>query len=138
MPILAVFLLLFILLPLLRHSKKTGLTDAQRAVDTQDALNLIESGERLYRSANGRYTSHLADLLVKSPGLAQDLAVGVGVELDVSSDGKAYYARVESTVLSLVRTPSGKVSCLSFKSRIKCASPTATTPTTTPTTPTKT
>lgn len=120
LPILAVVLLLFILLPMLSHKKnKSGLTDAKRAADTREALNLVGSGEHAYRAANGRYTSHLADLLTQEPALAKDLDAGVLVALDATSDGKAFYARVESTVLRLTRAPSGKVDCRYFKSSIK-------------------
>jgi hypothetical protein len=111
LPILAVVLLLFIVLPLLTHKKKHGLTDAVRAADTQAALNLVGGGEHAYKAANGRYTSHLADVLTQEPGLV--------VQLDVTSDGKGFFARVDSSVLSLIRAPNGKVDCLYFKSSVK-------------------
>ena len=119
LPILAVVLLLFIVLPLLTHKKKGGLTDAKRAADTQAALNLVGGAEHAYKAANGRYTSHLADVLAQKPGLAKDLAAGVVVQLDVTSDGKGFFARVDSSVLSLIRVPNGKVDCLYFKSSVK-------------------
>ena len=119
LPILAVVLLLFIVLPLLTHKKKHGLTDALRAADTQAALNLVGGAEHAYKAANGRYTSHLADLLAQKPDLAKDLAAGVVVQLDVTSDGQGFFARVDSSVLSLIRVPNGKVDCLYFKSSVK-------------------
>lgn len=118
-PILAVVLLLFILLPLLSHRKKGGLTDAGRAGATQEALNLIGSSEHAYKAAHGRYTSHLADLLALEPALAKDLNTGVVVDLDSTTDGQGFYTRVESTVLSLTRAPNGAVDCRYFKSSVK-------------------
>ena len=124
-PLLAIVLLLFILLPLLRGSKSSGLSGKERSIRTKHALALIDAAEVAYRSDHHRYTDHLADLLGSSKGLAPDLAV-VTVRLDASSNGGTYVAQVASDVLSVVRSRTGaKItgsSCLVVKrgSGVKC------------------
>jgi len=124
-PLLAIVLLLFILLPLLRGSKSSGLSGRERAARTRHALAAIDAAQVAYRSDHHRYTDHIADL-VSAKGLARDLAV-VSVRLDASSSGNAYVAQVASDVLSLVRARTGAkitgTSCLVLKrtSGVKCA-----------------
>ena len=52
--------------------------------------------------------------------LADDLAIGLDVQLDASTDGQSYLARVSSDIFSLVRARTGdKItakSCLVLKS----------------------
>jgi hypothetical protein len=92
-------------------------------------MNLIDKGEQSYRAAHGRFTSHLADLLPLRKQLAGDLAVGLSVQLDASTNGQSFLAQVASDVLSLVRARGGdKVtaqSCLILKSGsgVTCPAP---------------
>ena len=102
--LIAVFLL--VLLPtLLRKKTTSGPNPSTKASQTINAMNLIDSGEKAYRAANGHFTPHIADLL--STPLANDLAIGLVVQLDVGSDGQRYLAQVRSDVLSLVRGRNG-------------------------------
>jgi hypothetical protein len=73
-----------------------------------------------YKLAHLRYTSHLADLVPEHKRLADDLANGLSVQLDASTDGQSYLAEVSSDVLSLVRARNNikltEHSCLVLKS----------------------
>ena len=117
--LIAVFLL-FLLPTLLKKKATTGPTTSTRATQTLNAMKLIDKGEQTYKTAHGAYTSHLADLLAINPGLASDLVIGVGVQLDAGTGGQSFDAQVGSDVLSLVRARSGKKlianSCLILKS----------------------
>jgi len=105
LPLFLIAAFAFILIPALTHrSHKSGLSDREKATRTIDAMNLIEAGEQSYRTAHGRFTQHLADLLPANPELARDLAVGLDVRLDVSTNGQSFLAQVASNVLSLVRS----------------------------------
>jgi hypothetical protein len=116
--LLIAFLLVFLLPTLLRKKTTSGSSASTRAARTIEAMNLIDKGERAYLAAHGRFTSHLADLLTAR--LANDLAIGLVVQLDVASDGQRYLAQVESDVLGLVRARTGAQvsaqSCLVLKS----------------------
>jgi hypothetical protein len=111
--------LLFVL-PAILKKHTSGPNAKTRATDTIGALNLIDQGEQTFKAAQGRYTSHLADLVPGHKQLAADLAIGLDVSLDTSTDGQSYLARVSSDVVSLVRGRTGtKVtakSCLVLKS----------------------
>src|SRR5262249_13958149 len=126
-PLLFIALLLLIALPLLRHSKSSGLSDADRANKTKDALSLMDTGERRLDALHHRYTSHLADLVPGNTQLTRDLAIGLATQLDVSSNGNSYLAQVESSVLSLIEARTGNRvtarSCLILKrsSGVTCA-----------------
>jgi|GEM_PF-1280209 len=127
LPFMLIAFLLVIIVPnLLRKKTTTGPSASTRAAQTIDAMTLIDRGERAYLSAHGRFTPHLADLLTTR--LANDLAIGLAVQLDVGSDGRRYLASVESDVLSLVRgRADAKViaqSCLVLKSGSGVACPT--------------
>jgi hypothetical protein len=117
--ILIAFVLLFVL-PAILKKHSSGPNAKTRATDTIGALNLIDQGEQTFKAAQGRYTSHLADLVPGHPQLAADLAIGLVVSLDTSTDGQTYLARVSSDIFSLVRARTGtKVtakSCLVLKS----------------------
>ena len=124
--LIAVFLLF--LLPTLLHKKTTsGPSPSTRASQTIEAMNLIDRGEKAYRTANGHFTPHIADLL--STPLANDLAIGLVVQLDVGSDGQRYLAQVRSDLLSLVRGRNGPTvtaqSCLvlTSSSGVACPAP---------------
>jgi hypothetical protein len=124
--ILIAFFLLFLLPTLLKKNSTSGLSASARATQTINAMNLIDKGEQAYKTAHGAYTAHLADLVATSHGLAEDLVIGLAVQLDAGSSGQSFVAQVESSVLSLVRARSGKKliadSCLIVKSGsgVKC------------------
>jgi hypothetical protein len=117
--ILIAFLLLFVL-PAILKKHTNGPNSKTRATDTIGAMNLIDQGEQTFKTAHGRYTAHLADLVPGHKQLAADLAIGLDVTLDTSTDGQSYLARVSSDIFSLVRARTGtKVtakSCLVLKS----------------------
>ena len=98
--LIAIFAL-FIVPTLLRKKSATGPSASTRSQQTIAAMNLIDKGEQTYMNTHGRFTPHIADLLTTT--LADDLAIGTTVHIDVSSDGSRYLAQVESDVLSLVR-----------------------------------
>ena len=121
MPVLLIaVVLLFILPALFKKHSTSGTSTATRATTTLGAMDLIDRGEQTYRAANHRFTAHLADLVATDKKLASDLAIGLGVQLDVSTDGQTYVAQVASDVLGLVRARTrAKVieqSCLVLKS----------------------
>ncbi len=128
--ILGAFVLLVLLPSLLRKSSSstTASTQSTEAIRT---LDLVDRSEQQYQSAHGTYSSQIADLIVESHPLAQDLADGVTVQLDVSTDGKSYLALVQNTALSLVRArDAGKLvaeSCVIVKSGSGVSCPATTT-----------
>jgi hypothetical protein len=106
LPLIALGLFAVLILPSILNGKKSGTTSAStRATETTAALKLIDTGEQAYKAAHSRYTERVADVL--TPKLADDLALGLAVDLGVSTDGQTYYARVSSDVLSLVRARKG-------------------------------
>jgi hypothetical protein len=123
--ILLVGVLVFVL-PSLFKKHNSGPSTSTKAAQTIDAMNMIDKGEQAYESEHNRFTPHLADLLPTSARLASDLAIGLSIEIDVSSDGKSFLARVAGENLSLVRARSGSKltaqSCLILKrgSGVKC------------------
>ena len=129
LPLIALALFAVLILPsILKGKKSSGTTSAStRAAATTSALNLIDTGEQSYRTAHSRYTDHVADVL--TPALADDLAIGLLVDLNVSTDGQTYYARVTSDVLSRLRARQGDKqianSCIVVKSSkgVKCPVP---------------
>ena len=89
LPLIALALFAVLILPSILHGKKSGTTSAStRAADTTSALKLIDTGEQSYKVAHSRYTDHVADVL--TPALADDLAIGLLVDLNVSTDGQTY------------------------------------------------
>src|SRR5262249_24336502 len=129
LPVILIGALLVFVLPAVLKKHKSGPSASTRTTQTIDAMNLIDRGEQGYKAAHGRFTPQLADLLSTGSRLASDLAIRISVELDVSTDGKGFLARVASENLSLVRARSGsKVtaeSCLILKSGsgVKCPAP---------------
>ena len=103
LPIILIGALAIFVLPAIMKKHTSGPNAKTKAAQTLEAMNLIDKGEQAYRAAKGRYTSHLADLIAGNKGLAADLAIGLGVQLDVSTDGQSYLAQVEGENLSLVR-----------------------------------
>ena len=79
--ILIAFLLLFVL-PAILKKHTSGPNSKTRATDTIGAMNLIDQGEQTFKTAHGRYTAHLADLVPGHKQLAADLAIGLDVTLD--------------------------------------------------------
>jgi hypothetical protein len=129
LPVILIGAVLVFVLPAVLKKHKSGPSASTRTTQTIDAMNQIDTGEQGYKAAHGHFTPHLADLLSTRPRLADDLAIGLSVELDVSTDGKSFLARVASENLSLVRARSGsKVTaqnCLILKSGsgVKCPAP---------------
>jgi hypothetical protein len=127
LPILLIAAVLLFLLPTLFRKHSSGPSTSTRATQTIDAMTLIDKGEQAYKAAHSRYTSHLADLLPISPRLASDLAIGLAVQLDVSTDGHGFLAQVGNDVLSLVRARKDNQvtaqSCLILKSGSGVACP---------------
>ena len=127
LPLIALALFAVLILPQILHGKKSTTSASTRATTTTAALNLIDTGEQAYKSAHSRYTEHVADVI--TPALANDLALGLAVDLNVSTDGQTYYARVSSDVLSLLRARQGDKqiadSCAVIKSSkgVKCPAP---------------
>jgi hypothetical protein len=97
------FVLLILLPTLFKKGSSTAGSAAIQSTETVSALNLVDRSEERYQAAHGRYTVHVADLLLVSRGLARDLTEGLAIQLDVSTDGQSFYALVESPVLSLLR-----------------------------------
>ncbi len=129
LPFVLIAVVLFFVLPALLKKHTSGPSAGTRAAQTIDAMNLIDEGEQRYKAAHGRFTPHLADLLPLNTRLASDLAIRLGVQLDVSINGQSFLAQVGSDVLSLVRARTdNKVtaqSCLILKSGsgVKCPAP---------------
>ena len=131
LPFILIAALAIFVLPTVLKKHKSGPSASTRATQTIDAMNLIDKGEQSYKAAHSRFTPHLADLLTTtSARLASDLAFDLSVQLDVSTDGQSFLARVSSDNLSLVRARSeSKItvqSCLILKSGsgVKCPAPT--------------
>src|SRR5229473_5473103 len=120
LPFMLIAVAFLFIVPTLFKKHASGPSTSTRATQTIDAMNLIDKGEQSYRATHGRFTSHLADLLPLRKQLAGDLAIGLSVQLDASTNGQSFLAQVASDVLSLVRARGGdKVtaeSCLVLKS----------------------
>jgi hypothetical protein len=118
--ILIAFVLLFVLPSLLKKHSSTGLSTKAQALATVGALSLIDKEEQAFKSAHGKFTSSLGDLVPGHPLLASDLGAGLAVELDTSTDGQSYLVRITSNIFSLVRAHTGTrvtaKSCLVLKS----------------------
>jgi hypothetical protein len=118
--IVALFLVLFIVLPLISKRSSTSLTDKDRALRADQALTRVMKAEGSYLEKNGRYAGHVADLIPLSPKIAVDLTDGVvTIQIDSSGD-KTYLVQVASSVVTFSRTVvNGKIvtrSCLQLKS----------------------
>jgi hypothetical protein len=141
LPFLIILFFLLVLLPSLLHkSSATGLTAKELSHETIGAMGLVDRAEAAYKAAHGRYSGHLSDLLELSHPLGKDLVDGVAVQLDVSTDGQAYFGEVGSNVITLVRSrQAGKTiahGCTVVKSGSGVACPATTTTSTTTTTTT--
>jgi len=127
LPFMLIAVVFLFLVPTLFKKHTSGPSTSTRATQTIAAMNLIDKGEQSYRAAHGRFTAHLADLLPLRKQLAADLAIGLSVQLDASTNGQSFLAQVASDVLSLVRARGGnKVtaqSCLILKSGSGVACP---------------
>jgi hypothetical protein len=129
LPFMLIAVVFLFVVPMLFKKHTSGPSTGTRATQTIAAMNLIDKGEQSYRAAHGRFTSHLADLLPLRTQLAGDLAIGLSVQLDASTNGQSFLAQVASDVLSLVRARGGdKVtaqSCLILKSGsgVTCPAP---------------
>ena len=122
LPFVLIAFFLLLVLPSLfkKSSNSTTASSAVQSAETVKAINLVDRSEQLYQAAHGRYTAQVADLLVQESALAQDLVNGLVIQLDVSTDGRSYYALVQSPVLSILRARhDGKIaaeSCVVVKS----------------------
>ena len=110
------------------HKKTTkGPTASVLTTQTISAAHLVDKGEQAYKSANGRFTSHIADLVGVEPALASDFANGISFELDASTDGNTYLSQVSSSVLGITRvfhdTKVTSQSCVVIKSGSGVACP---------------
>jgi hypothetical protein len=129
LPFMLIAVVFLFVVPTLFKKHTSGPSTSTRATETIGAMNLIDKGEQSYRAAHGRFTSHLADLLPLRKQLAGDLAIGLSVQLDASTNGQSFLAQVASDALSLVRARDGdKVtaqSCLILKSGsgVTCPAP---------------
>lgn len=125
LPLILFAAILLFIVPNVLRKKSSGPSAGTRAGQTIEVMNLIDKGEQGYMKGHGRYTSHLADLL--TPRMANDLAIGLGAQVDAGSDGQRFLARVEGDVLSLVRGRNGATlsaqSCLVLKSGSGVACP---------------
>lgn len=103
LPIVIVAFVVLIGAQTLFKKKSNGPTSASTtAAQTISATDLIAAGEQAYKTANGRFTSNLADLLQLKPHLGAVLG-GISVALAASTDGHTYIAHVTSSVLDLTR-----------------------------------
>lgn len=128
LPLVLIGALAIFVLPAVLKKHSSGPSASTKATKTIEAMNLIDKGEQRYRAAHSRFTPHLADL-VGTSSLASDLAIGLSAQLDVSTDGQSFLARVAGDRLSLLRARTrGKItaqSCLVLKSGsgVKCPPP---------------
>jgi len=140
--ILIAFFLLIILPALFRKSSSSGPTAKTLSQETISAMGRVDRAEVAFKTAHGHYSSHLADLLGLDHKLGPDLVDGIGVQLDVSSDGQVYYGEVGSSVIDLVRARQAAAiithGCTVVKSSSGVACPVAAAKTTTSTTTTTT
>jgi hypothetical protein len=124
LPLIVIFAAIIFIVPALAKKHSSGPSGKSKATATTDALTRVTSTEKSYLAAHGHYTSHLADLVAASPGLAADLATGVTVTLDVASSGKSFLTQVSSDQLMLVRSrdATGVLvnRCTALKSGVKC------------------
>jgi len=125
LPMIVIFAALIFILPLLtKKSSGGGPSTSAKATSTQQAMTSIGTSEQTYLAAHGRYSAHVADLVALAPALATALGGGVTVSLDVSTDGKTYFAQAASDSLSLTsarnETKQIAQSCLVLKSGATC------------------
>src|SRR5579872_4388708 len=127
--ILGAFVLLILVPSLFRKNTSAASTATSQSTQTFGTLDHVDRSEQQFQAAHGRYTAQVADLLSQSHALATDLADGLVIQLDISSDGHTYYALVESPVLSLLRArDNGKLiaeRCVIVKSEsgVSCPAP---------------
>jgi hypothetical protein len=125
LPLIVIFAAVLFIVPALTKKKSNSSASSKTAAAaTTEAMQIVTSSEGKYLAANGRYSAHLADLVMLSPRLASDLATGVSVALDVATGGKSFLAQVSSDQLSLVRsrnaTKTFANTCTSLASGVKC------------------
>ena len=129
LPLVLIGALAIFVLPGLLKKHSSAPSASTKASSTIEAMNLIDRGEQRFKASHSRFTSHLADLVATDSRLGSDLAVGLSVQLDVSTDGRSFLARVVGENLSLLRArTAGKItaqSCLVLKSGsgVKCPPP---------------
>ena len=125
--ILIAFVLLFVLPAVFHKSTSSGPSSSTLSTETIAAMGIVDKAEQTFKATHKGYTSHVADLITITPALGHNLADGINVQLDVSSDGQAFYAQVASSVLGMVRSRSGSKElangCLVIKSTSGVACP---------------
>lgn len=126
LPLVLIAALAIFVLPSLLKKHSSAPSASTKATQTIDAMNLIDKAELSYKAAHSRFTPHLADLLSANTRLANDLAIGLSIQLDVSTDGQSFLAQARGDNLSLVRARNERKitaqSCLVLKSGsgVKC------------------
>jgi len=105
--LLLVFLLLFVLPAILHKKHSSGLSAKELSQETISAMNQVVVGQKSFSAENGRFTSHVADLIQGSQRLAKYIADGVIVQVDASTNGKTYYTQVASGYIVLNRSQTG-------------------------------
>jgi hypothetical protein len=103
------FLLLFIVLPLINRKKSnSGFSAKDRGLRTFDALHFLDKAQQDYAKAHGgKYTSQIADLIATSPRLRDDLALTPIVVQTLSATDNGYYVQLTSDIVSLAETRIG-------------------------------
>ena len=126
--------MLFVLPAFFKKSSSSGPSQKSLAQITTDAAALVETAELKFRAEHGTYAAQVADLITVAPKLGDALVSGVRITLDTSTDGAAYVATTESSVLRLVRAHDGTKlishGCLVLKSGSGIACPAADQPAT--------
>ena len=135
LPLAALALLAIFVLPQLLggKGKSKTLSGKNRGVLTIDAVERIDAAQVRYRKAHGSFTEHVADLVALDGRLAEDLTIGLVVDLDVGAEGKSYFVTATSDALSYARSRFGDATtdtCRVLSSRSKAKCPLGTTPTT--------
>ena len=145
LPLAALALILIFVLPQLLggKSKSKTLSAKNRGILTIDAVERVDAAQVKYRTAHaGSFTDHVAELVAVDPRLAEDLTIGLVLDLDVGDGGKSYFVTATSDVLAYARSRVGDTTTdtcrvLSSRSGAKCpagTTPTTSIPTTTATT----
>lgn len=124
LPMIVIFAALIFILPLINKKSSGGPSTSTKATSTLQAMDSVGKAEQAYLAAHGRYSAQVADLVALAPALATTIGGGVTVSLDVSTDGKTYFAQAASDSLSVTsarnQTKVLASSCLSLKSGANC------------------
>jgi hypothetical protein len=98
------FLLLFIVLPLINRKKSSGFNQTDRGLRTLAALDNVDKGEVAWAKAHGGvFTKELADLTTSDTKLASYLATTPVTVVTLSGDAQGYVVTLASDVFQLTR-----------------------------------